>query len=147
MKYNLVLKACDKGVEYLWQKFEDKECPAQASPALINALRSSMASDAAIAPGGIFDEILKLVCQAMENGQTEPEAEQLICSHMKYNLVLKACDKGVEYLWQKFEGKECPALTSSVAGDAAIAPGGIFDEILKLVCRLMENGQTEPEAE
>jgi len=62
---------------------------------------------------GIFDEILKLVCQAMENGSTEPQAEQLICSHLKINLEVEGCDKVVELLWSTFENKECPAASKA----------------------------------
>merc|ERR1719326_434241 len=58
---------------------------------------------------GVFDDILKLVCQLMENGSTEPEAQTLICSKLHYSLEVQACDKVIDLLWKGFENKECPA--------------------------------------
>merc|ERR1719454_808391 len=75
------------------------------------------------APGGVFDDILKLVCQLMEKGSTETEAEKLICSSLKYDLEVAACDKVVDLLWKGFEHKECPARATSVA------PGGQVEEL------------------
>merc|ERR1712151_813659 len=134
MKYSLEVEACDKVVEFLWQEFEGKECPAHVTV--------SGNVGPVTASGNIFEEILKIVCKMMENGQTEPEAEKLICTHMKYSLEVEACDKVVEFLWQKFEGKECPAhVTVSGNVGPVTASGNIFEEILKIVCKMMENGQ------
>jgi len=76
---------------------------------------SYCASSVAVKSTGIFDDLIKLVCSVMENGKTEPEAEQLICSKLKYSLEVEGCDKVVELIWGEFENKECPTTSHSRA--------------------------------
>jgi len=75
---------------------------------------AALAVGNANASDGVLDDILKVVCRLMKVGSTEAEAEEIICSHMKYNLEVEACDKVIDFLWKGFEKKDCPAASSRV---------------------------------
>lgn len=75
---------------------------------------SYCSSSVSLKSTGIFDELVKLVCEAIENGQTEPEAETLICSKLKYSLEVEGCDKVVELLFNEFENKDCPTSSPTI---------------------------------
>lgn len=75
---------------------------------------SYCSSSVSLKSKGIFDTLLKLVCEAIENGDTEVEAEQYVCSKLKYSLEVEGCDKVVELLFNEFENKGCPTSSPTI---------------------------------
>jgi len=75
-------------------------------------LKDASSSNALKSAGNPWDEIVKLVCQELENGSTEPEAEKYICAKLSNSLEIAGCDKLVEYAWSTVTKSDCPSLLS-----------------------------------
>lgn len=95
-----------------------------------------------VTSGNLIDDILKLVCGLMKNGDNEVAAEAIICGHMD-PLLVGVCKELVKLDWGIYsELAKCNA-----DGHSEVAADKILDDLMKLVCQVMKNGSSEAEAQ
>merc|ERR1712224_814801 len=79
-----------------------------------NPPSNCVSASAALGTQTIWDDIKKLICQALESGMATHEIEELVCSKLKYSLEITACDKVVPLLISKIENDELKCTTAVV---------------------------------